>query len=346
MGEQGNQVGYITFISVISAVSVLILHTNGCFWAFSSTARYWRSANIVECVFYFAVPLFYMISGITLMDFYDRTTLKGYFFKRFLKAGLPFLAWSLIGLAEKICIHSIAVEDVDLKFIYQGITGTSIVDIYWFFTPLFVVYLCMPLYAAVDKSKRKTVFTYVVIAGFVLNILVPFLKSVFSIHLNTPYNVPVASGALIWLPLGWLLHNCEIKKWHKGLIYALAVLGLSMHIWGTYVLSMEAGKIVSTYKGYQNVPCVLYSVGVFVLLKDIGTRVMHGKIAKLLRRMGRYTFPVYMMQFVLLDAVRFLPFINTKSLLYRLGAPFVMIPIIMAITWCMRKIPVIKKIVP
>jgi len=82
MSKEKNAINYIVFISVISAVSVLILHTNGCFWSFSSTARYWRTANIIECIFYFAVPLFFMIIGVTLFDFYERYTLKEYFIKR------------------------------------------------------------------------------------------------------------------------------------------------------------------------------------------------------------------------------------------------------------------------
>ena len=58
-----------------------MLHTNECFWTFSAEERYWRTANIIECIFYFAVPVFFMISGITLMDFYDRNSLKEYFLK-------------------------------------------------------------------------------------------------------------------------------------------------------------------------------------------------------------------------------------------------------------------------
>lgn len=281
------------------------------------------------------------------MDFYDRNTLKDYFIKRLRKAGIPFLAWSLIGLVEKICFRRISVADVNLKFIYQGITGTTIISIYWFFTSLFILYLCMPLFAAVDKSKRKTTFTYLVIVGFILNLLIPFLKKVFSSDLNSPYSVIVVSGVLIYPLLGWLLHNCEVKKWHKAIIYILSILGLLMHIIGTYILSMEAGEIIRTYKGYQNVPCVLYSIGIFVLLRDIGSWIMRGKkFSKVIHWIGEYTFPIYMMQFMLLDIFPYIPFVNTKSIIYRLGAPFVMIPIIIAITSCIRKIPIVKNIVP
>ena len=345
MKKSGNS-NYLTFINVVSAISVLILHTNGCFWSFSATELYWKTANVIESIFYFAVPCFFMISGITLMDFYDRYTLKVYFRRRFVKVGIPFLAWSMIGLAEKIIIKRISLHEIDLKYLYQGIVGTSIVGIYWFFTPLFILYLCIPLFAAVDKDKRKNVFTYLVSIGFVLNILFPFLKDVLHSDFMLPYNITVISGVLIWPPLGWLLHQCELNRESKAAIFGLAICGLLMHIIGTYTLSIKEGTIISTYKGYQNVPSVLYAAGIFVFLKDIGIRVMkHGKLNSFISCLGEYSFSIYLIQFVLLDAApHFIS--DTKSILYRLGAPFVMIPIIIAVTWCMRKIPIIRKIVP
>lgn len=344
--EKKSTFSYITFISVVAAISVLILHTNGCFWSFSATERYWKTANVIESIFYFAVPLFYMISGIKLMDFYDRYSLKEYFIKRLKKAFIPFVAWSLIGLAEKVLLGRISTEDISLRFIYQGITGTSIVKIYWFFTSLFMIYLCIPLFAAVEKEKRKHVFSYLVIVGFALNILLPFLKNVFSSDLNTPYTIDVVSGNLIYLPLGWLLHTNGLKGWKKAVVYALALIGLIMHIVGTYTLSMSEGQIAGIYKGYANVPCVLYSIGIFVLFKDIGSAIMRGKTERFIKWIGGYTLPIYLIQFVLLDLFPNIPFVNTRSIAYRLGAPFVMIPIIVFITWCLRKIPVIRRIVP
>lgn len=57
---------YLTLLNVLSAFSVVFLHTNGCFLHFS-TERYWFTANIIESIFYFAVPVFFMISGATLI---------------------------------------------------------------------------------------------------------------------------------------------------------------------------------------------------------------------------------------------------------------------------------------
>ena len=53
------------------------------------------------------------------------------------------------------------------------------------------------------------------------------------------------------------------------MLYRTGLVELMLHIFGTYKLSAAADSIVSVYKGYNNVPCVLYSVAVFLLLKRI-----------------------------------------------------------------------------
>ena len=353
MKNTNKPTNYITFINVIAAIAVLTLHTNHCFWEFSTTESYWKSANVVECIFYPAVPLFFMISGITLMDFYDRYTLKEFFIKRLNKAVIPFIAWSLIAVLERLVRHKITLGELSFKYIYQGITGTTFVDIYGFFSSLFIIYLCMPLFAAVEKSKRKLVFSYLVVVGFVLNQLIPFIKVIFNLDFNAPYSVTVISGVLIWPLLGWLLHNCELDLKKRLLLYLAAIAGLLMHIIGTYSLSMEQGVLDSTYKGYENVPSVLYAAGMFMLLKEIGSRIMAGssdktvgKTAQFFTWLSGYTFSFYLMQIYLLRLFPKLSFINDKSLLYRLGAPYLMMAIMVPVTWCMRKIPIIKRIVP
>ena len=120
-----------------------------------------------------------------------------------------------------------------------------------------------------------------------------------------------------------------------------------LHICGTYYLSVEAGHVDTTFKGYENVPSVVYAVSVFVFLKDVGRWVMEReRLAKFVKVVGRYAFEIYLLQFILLDEATRIPEIDRNSLVYRLGAPFVMIPIIMAFTWCLRKIPVVRRIVP
>lgn len=342
-----NKVFYISLASVISAFAVVMLHTNGCFWTFS-TERYWLTATIIETVMYFAVPVFFMISGVTLIDYRERYTIKQYFNKRIEKTLIPFLAWSCVGVIYLAVQGRMRVEFTldSLAEVLLGIANSKIISIYWFFISLFTVYLCIPLFASVEKEIRVKVFTYIVGVAFLFNWLIPFVCQLFGIGYVSRVGVPVALDYLMYVLLGYILSKTELKRFHKILIYVLGLLGLGMHMIGTYVLSMNEGYVVQLFKGYTKVPCLLYSLAIFVLIKDIGGKIRNEKFINAIEILGSYTFSVYLMHYYVMDIMVRLFDINVRSLIYRVGAPFVIFVICMGITWCLRKIPILRKIVP
>lgn len=338
----------LTFIQVISALAVVTLHTNGCFWAFSATEPYWFTANIIECVCYFAVPVFFMITGITLLDYQDRYSTKVYFKKRGEKTLLPYVSWSMIGVVFLLLTKRIAPEMVTVNWILNGLLSTEgIIDLYWYFQPLFCVYLSIPLFAAVDKTKKMNIVKYLLWMCMIVNITVPFFNSILNLGLQWPYRIAVASGYIFWTLGGYYIYNNPLSKYRKLVIYILASIGLLMHIVGTYMLSISAGSIQSLYKGYYNVPCVLYTFGVFVLLKDVSEWIWQIVwVRKIIEIMGRYTFAVYLIHWFVLRIVNGMVSINTKSISYRLLMPYAVYTVIVFFVWCLRKVPGLRKIVP
>ena len=89
---------YISLVKIISVYSVVILHTNYAFWNFQPLfySNYWISANIIESVFYFAVPMFILCVGATLLDFTEKYGLIKYYYRRFIKVVLPLMSWNII----------------------------------------------------------------------------------------------------------------------------------------------------------------------------------------------------------------------------------------------------------
>lgn len=347
MTEMEKKVPYISCLSVVSCLAVIFLHTNGCFWTFR-TDRVWKTANVIECLAYFAVPCFFMISGATLIEFRERYSLKQYFTKRIQKTVIPFLVWSLIGLAYQIIVaKTVRTENLRPTFLYNGVMRTSFVGIYWFFTTLFCIYLCIPLFAAVEKSLRKETFSYLAIAGFVINSVIPFCIRLSGKDLAWPLSVQAVSGSLLYIPIGYLLHRYELSRKGRIILYALGVCGLLMHMAGTHILSMKAGSIVSTFKGYQNVPCVLYSVGIFTFFRYNAEKWMNRKpVQKTLLFLSGYSFAIYLMHWFIMDLFRRAFDIDTRLLAYRLGAPVLIAAVAVGIAFVMKKIPLIRKIVP
>lgn len=342
------RINYLTLASVISAFAVVMLHTNSVFWLFS-TETYWLTANFIESVMYFAVPVFFMISGATLIDYRDRYTTKEFFQKRINKALMPFVVWSIFGVVFMRLLNGetlVPMEPAQWKEIVLNLVNNNVVGVYWFFGPLFCAYLCIPLFSAVEKNIRMKVFQYLVGATLIFNILLPFLNAVFSLGYSNWLKLDVTIEYLFFVLVGYILNKRELeKKWRIG-SYIIGLIGLLLHMVGTYVSSVEAGSLVMLYKGYVNLPCVLYSIAIFVFIKEIGGKIKNKNVWRFINWAGKYTFAIYLMHwFVMTLVVKIFQF-DQYTLTYRIGGAVFICAICIFITWIMRKIPILKKIVP
>ena len=347
MLNKSNRIEYISLASVVSAIAVIYLHANGCFWNFSPN-RYWFTANIIESVFYFAVPIFFMISGAMLIDFNKKYDLKQYFSKRIYKTVIPFIIWSFIGLLIQIYyLKTVNVNDVTIGYIVNGLLSGRLVGVYWFFIPLFLTYLAIPVFAYISDNNKKDILIYTTSAAFILNCLIPFIIKIFNIQVEYSLSLTVCSGVLFFSLVGYLLHKYELSRKYRLVLYVLAICGLLMHIIGTYELSIAAGKIIDTYKGYTNLPATLYSIGVFVFIKyDLVKMMKFDLVSKFVHFTDFYTFGIYLIHWYLLEfLIKTFNIVNT-SIIYRLFAPIVVLIMSIIIIYLIRKIPIIKNILP
>lgn len=342
-----NRIEYISLASVLSAIAVVYLHANGCFWDFS-TARYWITANIIESIFYFAVPIFFMISGAMLIDFNKRYSIKEFFKKRIAKTVIPFIIWSFIGLLIEIYyIKCVNLSSVNLTYIINGLINGNLVQIYWFFIPLFCIYLSIPVFSLIPDENKKSIFIYVATFSFILNMLIPFIISVFNLPINYSISMIVGGGSLFFPLVGYLLHKYEISRKYRLILYLISIIGLLLHFFGTYYLSMDAGEVIRTFKGFTNVPSALYSIGIFVFIKYDLIKIMKINIInKIVHFLDFYTFGIYLIHWYLLEFLRITFNINNTSIIYRLFSPIIVLIMSVIIIYLIRKIPIVKRIIP
>lgn len=346
-GRKENQI-YISLLSVIAAIGVAMMHTNGCYWEFSATEEYWKTANIIEGVLYFTVPVFFMITGATLIDYRKRYSTKRFFIKRIQKTVIPFIAWSLIGLLFRLYyLKDIKLEDVNLVYILKGINKTNIVaSIYWFFPALFSIYLFIPILNVIEENRRKKAFMYIAIMGLFFNSLLPFVFRFIGFD-SLSVKFIAGMGYLFYPVIGYLISENDIKKWMRITIYLGGIGGMLLKILGTYYDSKNIGKVSNLYSGFDNVPAVLYSMAVFLLFKQICKGISKDSFGwKLTTFLKKYTFPIYLMHWFIYRIALKEFLIDSKSLLYRIGFPFLIVIVVICITWLLRRIPVIKRIVP
>lgn len=343
---------YFDLLNIFACFAVVALHVNGAVHTFAKT-RNWVSCMFIEALFYFAVPVFFMLTGATLMNYRKRYDTGAFFKKRIFKTFVPFMIWSIIGICWSIFYtKGMKISDINTpaKFI-SAVINCKGMGIYWFFPALFSVYLTIPLFSLVDEDKRigkKGIFTYLILVYIVLNVLLPFVCRLTGIQWNSALNAVSCGGYVVWFLIGYLLANTDINKKFRILIYILGLIGFFMYFYLTVQNSFKTGKFDKTYAGYMNIPAMLMGTAVFVSFKYGKWNLIekHEKAVRFVRNLSSASFGVYLIHYYLKDfSIRHFG-IDPRSTLYRIVGTFIIYGLSVIIVRGIQKIPVIRKMVP
>lgn len=343
---------YFDLLNIFACFAVVALHVNGAVHTFAKT-RNWVSCMFIEALFYFAVPVFFMLTGATLMNYRKRYGTGTFFKKRLLKTLVPFIIWSIIGICWSVFYtKGMKISDINTpaKFI-SAVINCKGMGIYWFFPALFSVYLTIPLFSLVDEDKRigkKGIFTYLILVYIVLNVLLPFVCRLTGIQWNSALNAVSCGGYVVWFLIGYLLANTGINKKFRILIYILGLIGFFMYFYLTVQNSFKTGRFDKTYAGYMNIPAIFMGTAVFVLFKYGKWNLIekHEKAVRFVRNLSSASFGVYLIHYYLKDfSIRHFG-IDPRSTLYRIVGTFIIYGLSVIIVRVIQKIPVIRKMVP
>lgn len=147
---------------------------------------------------------------------------------------IPFIFWSLIGLVYNFCVDNQYFVGKSITDVIAMIANTQVISIYWFFIPLFSVYLSIPILSLIPSNLRVGVFKYSAIISFVLYGIIPCFARVLDIPYNNGLQISAVSGYMCYILIGYLISHCDIKKRNRIVLYILGVVGFLFHLLGTY----------------------------------------------------------------------------------------------------------------
>ena len=329
---------YLTNLNVFASFAVVALHTNGKFWEFSSQDYWWR-ANIIESVFYFAVPIFFMISGATLIDYPERYSTKVFFKRRFQKVGLVYIVWSF--LAYLFTKKTVNITHLDFAEFFEGVVNSQINPYYWFFPAIMMIYLSIPLFASIERSKKRTVFGHLIITGFIFNSLFPLLFNVLGLKYHSDWTLGVISNYLIFIIIGYWISHYKISKKYRLLIYYAGIIGLALHLILTYRLSFQEQTIVHQFKGYTNVPSILYATSIFTFFAYSSEKIQLF-ILKFTKPIRNLTLAIYLIHWFIIQEIIQRSLFDTTDLYFQLFGAVPIFILSFLIIAVLKKVPYVK----
>jgi len=295
---------YISILNVLACIGVVILHTFET--GYTSDANFVFEV-LIRAIAYCAVPVFFMITGATLIDYRERYDTKTFFKKRLLKVIIPLIIWSIIYFIINFFKGKFSINDLSFKFVFEYFFLVKTNPIFWFFVVIIGIYLAIPVISLIPQESRRKAFLYIIIITFVFNQFLPDLLY----HLNLNYNYDLKfpltySGWISFIFIGYYIDKYEIVKKHRVIIYVLGIIGFLTMVVPTIFISYHKNESCSWFDEYYDAPCVLYSASVFLFFKSkINNNQIVTKIMPFFNFVAPTTLGIYVLHIAIRDFLRY-----------------------------------------
>lgn len=295
---------YISLLNVLACIGVVILHTFET--GYTSDANFLFEV-LIRAIAYCAVPVFFMITGATLIDYRERYDTKTFFKKRLLKVIIPLIIWSIIYFIINFFKGKFSINDLSFKFVFEYFFLVKTNPIFWFFVVIIGIYLAIPVISLIPQETRRKAFLYIIIITFVFNQFLPDLLY----HLNLNYNYDLKfpltySGWISFIFIGYYIDKYEIVKKHRVIIYVLGIIGFLTMVVPTIFISYHKNESCSWFDEYYDAPCVLYSASVFLFFKSkINNNQIVTKIMPFFNFVAPTTLGIYVLHIAIRDFLRY-----------------------------------------
>ena len=126
-------------------------------------------------------------------------------------------------------------------------------------------------------------------------------------------------------------------------------IGLIYRYSATYLLSKSSGFVVKTIWGYSSWYCIIMSVFIFIIIKESKIVSKIGdkhKVANILQIISSCSFGIYLLHQIVKYYFVSLLNINTASIIFRTIGSIVIYFLCLLIVYTIKKIPLLKRIVP
>lgn len=309
--------------------------------------RPFATGLIIECICFWAVPIFLMLTGATLMRYREKYDTKTFYRKRITKVLIPLLIWSVIIAVWKYKTSQIRIDNFSIKYFLNLFFQNKIESIYYFMFLIIGIYITIPVLSVLAEEKNKKICWYAVLALFITQSVLPVMFEIFGIKYS-PYLEIQFGGYIIFILLGYLLSTTNIEKKYRVLLYIAAIFSICLRYFTTLNLTISENKLNKLFFEYVQFHSVILASAVFVFMKNINMdRIKNSlKMSKIVSEISGCSFGIYLIHKVVMHyEIKFLN-ISVITWQWRVFGIISTYLISLTIVYLVKKIPIVKKIFP
>jgi len=304
MPAKSTNIQWLDTLRALATLGVIIIHVSSPLvnMAYGKNMPYWWVGNVVDSAVRFAVPVFLMLSGATLLV--KEYKLGEFYKRRFARVLIPFLFWMVVYWVyrwamlkawqqphEPLAILTWAVK----LFLKEGISKH-----FWYVYMIVFIYLFVPF---LGKGLRKLNLSAL------SNILLLWVVLTFafkSVPLNM-YGWSEGFGSKLlgyflyigYLVLGYYLAQIPVSsqkiRFPVVVIYLLTVIVSAVT---TYFFSQEARKIDLSMYSYLSINTIIQSIAFFMSIK--GITVKNRYLSFVQSTISSYSYGIYLVHIMII----------------------------------------------
>ncbi len=340
MKKEIKHIIYIDILKIIACISVIFVHMNSSINDYQPTSG-WVLSLFIHTLSYWGVPIFLMITGATLLDYKKKYDIKTYYKRRVSKVVIPWIIWSAI-------IYVIKYQNLNFinfikEFLYMNIEGS-----YWFFPLIIYIYCIIPIFQALIKLKELRIIKYILLILIIFNsVLLPFF-SVFNIIVPPIFTFFMHNKYVIYPLLGYLISITDISKNKRYIIYIIGFISLTIRFLYTYITSYKDNLLNTDVSDYTSIFILLIVSSIFVLVKYIKwEKIFNNDLSReIIKHISNCSFGIYLVHKIIIYYINDIIQSDINSIYYKIiGALYIYVLSLLIVT-LLKKIPILKKIVP
>lgn len=294
---------YIDFIRVLAMFLVVLAHACASELGHKSNSIDWNIAHSLVIITEVAVPLFFMISGSTILNSPKTRSIRYLFKHRLPKILIPFIIWSVI--------TAYFARQIDGTYTYHSFMHAvlsmyhqPVIIAYWFIYPLISLYLLSPLLKAMVDSLSSTGLNYLLILWFIFTMIMPVVIPVLPADIRSYFKVYsmskiVFSSYLGYFLLGYKLSQEKHRKtnWLVGILLILILFTINIEI--GLINNHSVWKILNIF----SIGSVPFIAGlIFVVLRSFENKYHHW-FSRLIEILAPLTYGVYLVHGLVINLV-------------------------------------------
>ena len=289
---------WLDSLRVIAIIGVIIIHesTPVVKMSYGGNMGYWWIGNIWDSAVRFAVPLFLMLSGATMLG--KEYDLKTFYKKRFTRVLLLFLFWMVAYWVYRWMVLPPAKQPDTfssvLLWAVNLLGSEGISKHFWYVYMILFLYLLFPFMGKGIRSLKNKEILWLILGWALLSFSSrKMLVNFYSWTDHYPARLLGYFQYSGYLIVGYYLNKFSItnsyQRWVAGSLFLVSIAITSV---ATYYYSWDARHLDLNMYSYIAFSTMLQSIAIFLLIKD--SAIKNRTLLRIQQFISSYSYGVYL----------------------------------------------------